>query len=93
MIEFEVGEKAVEVQDEGFEAERGIEAEERLWRITERKSQVPAIIWESNQTSTLQHPRRDFGEVSTASASAPSSRSRRFFAKALHAGMLVGFAM
>ena len=35
----------------------------------------------------------DFGEVSTAEASAPSSRSRRFFAKALHPGMLVGFAM
>ena len=93
LIEFEVGEEAVEVQDERFEAEGGIEAEERLWRITLRKSRVPAIIWESNRTSTLQHPRRDFGEVSTASASAPSSRSRRFFAKALHAGMLVGFAM
>ena len=84
LIDFEVGEEAVEVQDEGFKAEGGIEAEDRLWRITLRKSRVPAIIWESN---------RDFGEVSTASASAPSSRSRRFFAKALHPGMLVGFAM
>ena len=93
LINFEVGEEAVEVQDEGFEAEGGIEAEERLWKITLRKSRVRAIIWESNRTSTLQHPRRDFGEVSTASASAPSSHSRRFFAKALHAGMLVGFAM
>ena len=44
LIEFEVGEEAVEVQNEGFEAEGGIEAEERLWRITLRKSQVPAII-------------------------------------------------
>ena len=63
LIEFEVGEEAVKVQDDGFEAERGIEAEERLWRITLRKSRVPAIIWKSNRTSTLQHPRRDFGEV------------------------------
>ena len=30
LIEFEVGEEAVEVQDEGFEAEGGTEAEERL---------------------------------------------------------------
>ena len=46
LIEFEVGGEAVEVQNEGFEAEGGIEAEERLWRITLRKSRVPAIIWE-----------------------------------------------
>ena len=38
LIEFEVGEEAVEVQDEGFEAEGGIGAEERLWRITLRKT-------------------------------------------------------
>ena len=31
LIDFEVGEEAVEVQDEGFEEEGGIEAEERLW--------------------------------------------------------------
>ena len=93
LIDFEVGEEVVEVQDEGFKAEGGIEAEDRLWKITLRKSRVPAIVWKSNRTSTLQHPRRDFGEVSTTSASLPSSRSRRFFAKALHAGMLVGFAM
>ena len=43
LIEFEVGEEAVEVQDKGFEAEGGIEAEERLWRITLRKSRVMGI--------------------------------------------------
>ena len=47
---------------------------------------MPAIGWEPNRTSTLQHPRREFGEVSSAYASGPCSCSRRFFAKALHAG-------
>ena len=32
-IEFEVGGEAVEVEDEGFEVEWGIEAEGRLWKM------------------------------------------------------------
>ena len=65
------------MEDEGFEVEWGIEAEGKLWRKTLRKGQVPAMIWESNRTSTLQHlvvqlseevfcegsARRDAGEV------------------------------
>ena len=55
LIEFEVWGEAVEVEDEGFEVEWEVEAEGKLWRKTLRKGRVPAIIWESNRTSTLQH--------------------------------------
>ena len=88
-----MGGEAVEVEVEGFEVEWRIEAEGKHWRINSRKGRVPAIIWESNRTSTLQHPRPDFAEFSTASTSAPCSCSRTFSAKALHAGMLVRSAM
>ena len=68
LIEFKVGGEAVEVEVEGFEVEWRIEAEGKHWRmINSRKGRVPAIIWESDRTSTLQHPRWDFAEVSTAS--------------------------
>ena len=77
----------------GFEEEWRIEAEGKDWKINSSKGRVPPIIWGSNRTSTLQHPRPDFAEVSTASTSAPCSCSRTFSAKALHAGLLVRSAM
>ena len=78
LIEFEVGGEAVEVEVEGFELEWRIEPEGKHRRINSRKGRVPAIIWESNRTSTLQHPRRDFAEISTAPTSAPCICSRTF---------------
>ena len=69
LIKFEVGGEAVEVEDEGFEVEWRIEAEGKIWRIIMRKGRVPATVLESNRMSTLQHPRRDFREISTAPAS------------------------
>ena len=83
MIDFQVGGKAVEVEDEGFEVEWGIEAKGELWRETQRKLMVPVIVWKPNRTSTLQHPHRDFGEVATASASASCSCSLRGICKLL----------
>ena len=37
LTEFEVGGEVVEVGDEGFIVEQGIEAEQKLWKITLRK--------------------------------------------------------
>ena len=45
---------------------------------------MPVITWQPNRRSTLQHPRRDYSDVSTASVSC--SCLRRFSVKALHAG-------
>ena len=81
------------MDDEAFEVEWRIEAEGKHWRINSRKGGVPAIIWGSNRTSTLQHPRQDFAKVSAASTSVPCSYSRTFCAKALHAWMPVRSAM
>ena len=39
LIEFEEGGEAVEVEDEGFQVESGIEAEVKLWRKTLRKAE------------------------------------------------------
>ena len=42
-IEFEVGGEAVEVENEGFEVEWGIEAVGKLWRITLRRFSAKAL--------------------------------------------------
>ena len=84
-MEFEVGGEVVEVEDEGSKVEWGIEVEGgTLEDYIEGKGRVPAIVLEPNRRSTLQHPRRDCSEVSTASVSC--SCLRRFSVKALHAG-------
>ena len=80
LIEFEVKGEQLRWKTE-WSMEWGIEVGGELRRMTWTKGRTPAIVWESNQTSTLLHPRREFGEVSTASTLAPCSCLRRFSGK------------